>query len=183
MSELFVNKKLYQLDETAVCALVERYRAPLTYFATGYLGDVIAAEDAVSEAIIKLLIKKPSLRNERALKSYLYIATKNAAIDLLRKRKKERVYFENALRLTPTEIEYIDEQLCITDEQRTIASALRMLPCNYRQVLYFYYFEELSISEICSILKKHKKQIYNLLARAKTALFEILNKEGLHDEV
>lgn len=183
MSKLFTNKILYALDESAVYALVERYRAPLTYFATGYLGDVVAAEDAVSEAIVKLLIKKPALENERTLKSYLYIATKNAAIDLLRKRKRERAYFESALRLTATEIDYIDEKLCTTDQQRAIASALRLLPCNYRQVLYFYYFEELSISDICKILKKHKKQIYNLLARAKTALSEILKKEGFDDDV
>lgn len=182
VSDLF-SKKLYKLGATAVNALVERYRAPLTYFAAGYLGDVFTAEDAVSEAIAKLLVKKPTLRNEHALKTYLYTATKNAAIDILRKRKREKSYFENAARLTIAETEYIDEKLCATDDQRRLVSALRLLSGEYRQILYFYYFEALSVSEICKILGKSKKQVYNLHARAKTALSEILKKEGVNDEI
>ena len=42
-----------------------------------------------------------------------------------------------------------------------------------------HYIEGFSVQQICTILGKSSKQIYNLLARAKTALKEILIKEGM----
>ena len=182
MSDLS-RKKLYKLDEKSVLELIERYRAPLLYFVTGFLGEVAEAEDVVSETVVKLLVKKPLLRNEYALKTYLYTTAKHFAIDRLRKRKREKGYLERAVRLADAEIDYIDEHIGTTEEKLLIAAALRALAPEYRQVLYFYYFEDLSIAEICKILGKSKKQIYNLLARAKAALSVILTKEGIRDEI
>ena len=182
MSDLS-RKQLYRLDETAVEGLLERYRAPLLYFVTGFLGEIADAEDVVSETIVKLLVKKPLLYSEKGLKTYLYTTAKHLAIDYLRKRKREKNYVENAARLTESEIVYIDEQIGNTEEQQLLAVALRSLSPEYRQVLYFSYFEDLSISEICKILGKCKKQIYNLLARAKATLSTILTKEGIRDEI
>lgn len=70
-----------------------------------------------------------------------------------------------------------------TEEKQTLLSALRLLTSDYRQVLYFYYFEDLSIAQICKILHKNKKQICNLLARAKTALSTIITEGGTGDEI
>lgn len=98
MSKL-TPKKLYTLDETAVAELVERYRAPLLFFVTGFLGDVAEAEDAVSDTIVNLLLRKPILRNEAALKTYLYKTAKHIAVDKLRKRKREKRYLQSAARL------------------------------------------------------------------------------------
>lgn len=177
------RKQLYRLNEHAVEELVERYRIPLLYFVTGFLGDFADAEDVVSETIIKLLVKKPIIRNENGLKAYLYTTAKNLAIDRLRKRKREKQYFEKAIRLAEAEIDYIDERLGRTEEEQRLAAALRSLSPEYRQVLYLSYFEELSVAELCKILGKSKKQIYNLLARAKAALSQILEKEDTQDEI
>jgi DNA-directed RNA polymerase specialized sigma24 family protein len=49
-------------------------------------------------------------------------------------------------------------------------------------VLLLHYIERFSVQQICTILGKSSKQIYNLLARAKTALKEILIKEGISHE-
>ena len=179
----FSRKQLYRLDESTVLELIERYRAPLLYFVTGFLGEVAEAEDVVSETVVKLLVKKPLLHSESALKTYLYKTAKNLAIDRLRKRKREKQYLETAVRLAESGIAYIDEKLGTTEEKQLLVACLRTLPSEYRQVLYFYYFEDLSISEICKVLGKSKKQVYNLLARAKAALSVILTKEGICDEI
>ena len=179
----FFEKKLYSLDEASVTDLVERYRAPLVYFATGYLGDIAAAEDVVSDAVVRLLVKKPRLHDEAALKSYLYTSTKRAAIDFLRKSKREKNHKENVIRLAETEILYIDERIGTSERRRILLGALRALDSEYREVLHLRYFEELSVEEIAKIVKGNKKQIYNRLARAKGALKSILEKEGVCDEI
>ena len=86
-------------------------------------------------------------------------------------------------RLAKTDIDYIDENMGDTEEKRRLAAALRTLPSQYRQVLHLSFFEELPVSEICKILGKSKKQIYNLLARAKATLSEKLKKEDTQDEI
>ena len=177
------REQLYRLDEKAVEELVERYRIPLLYFITGFLGELTDAEDVVSETIVKLLVKKPLLRNEKALKTYLYTTAKHFAVDRLRKRKREKQYLENATWLAKTDIAYIDETLCDTEDKRQLAKALRSLTPEYRQILHLSYFEDLSIPEICKILGKNKKQIYNLLARARAALAEIIEKEDSQNEI
>ena len=177
----FSRKQLYRLDEAALLETVERYRAPLLYFITGYMGNVTDAEDVVSETLVRLLTKKPLLKSEQTLKTYLYKTAKHLAIDRLRKAKREKAFLEESL--AKRDIAYIDEAMAKTEEKLALAAALRLLPADYRQVLYFYYFEDLSILEICKILGKNKKQIYNLLARAKAALSTILNKEDAEDEI
>ncbi len=177
MSVTLTEIKLYTLDPAAVEKLVARYRAPLEYFAMTFVGDSALAEDVVSEAIVKLLIKKPSLKDERALKTYLYTATKHVAIDLLRKRKREKKRLEEEKRLALADIRYIEETVVKNEEQKKVLTALKSLPVEYRQALYLQFFEGFSVDEICAVTGKKKKQAYNVLARAKTALAAILKKE------
>ena len=183
MSKILSTKQLYRLDEGAVLELVEQYRIPLLYFVTGFTRNTADAEDIVSETLIKLLTKKPLLKSEQALKTYLYNTARNIAVDKLREQKRERAYITQSTAQAEREIAYIDETLSETEDKQMLASALRSLPPDYRQVLYFYYFEDLTITEICKVLGKNKKQIYNLLARAKDALATILKKEEATNEI
>ena len=61
---------------------------------------------------------------------------------------------------------------------------MQALPENYRQVLQLSFFDGFAIGDICGIMKKSAKQVYNLLARAKVALKELLEKEGItHEDI
>lgn len=56
------------------------------------------------------------------------------------------------------------------------------MPENYRDVLYLTYYRGFSADEVKRAIGKSKKQVYNLLARSKTALKQILVKEGITHE-
>ncbi len=56
--------------------------------------------------------------------------------------------------------------------------ALEELQPDYKQVLYLIYFEEMTIDEAGMIMKKSKKQTYNLVHRGKQALKEKLKNMG-----
>jgi len=60
--------------------------------------------------------------------------------------------------------------------------AIVCLPEQYRGVLNLAYFDGFSVSEISKIMKRSRKQVYNLLARAKSSLKEILVREGVSYE-
>ena len=56
---------------------------------------------------------------------------------------------------------------------RYIAGGFRFVFANVSNVVPF------SLAEICKILGKSKKQVYNLMERAKTSLAKLLKKEGV----
>ena len=59
---------------------------------------------------------------------------------------------------------------------------MEKLPGDYREILYLRYFEELSPEEIARVTGRRKKQVYNLLARGRVAMKEILTAEDADDE-
>ena len=55
---------------------------------------------------------------------------------------------------------------------------MKNLSYEYRQVLFLVYFEDFSNEQVATIMKKSKRQIENLIYRAKKSLKQWLEKEG-----
>ena len=72
----------------------------------------------------------------------------------------------------------------LKEEQKILLhKALQNLNPDYRQVIYLVFFENFSNSETAKIMHKTKRQIENLLYRAKQSLKSELEKEGFEYEV
>ena len=71
------------------------------------------------------------------------------------------------------------EELVLADERKCMVNAaLAQLGEEMRLVIHLTYFEQLSADDTAKILKKNRKQVYNLLYRAKNILRTILGEEG-----
>jgi RNA polymerase sigma-70 factor (ECF subfamily) len=71
------------------------------------------------------------------------------------------------------------EELVLTDERkRAVNGALAQLPEQMRTAVHLIYFEDLSYEEAARVMKKNRKQVDNLLYRAKKELRIILGKDG-----
>jgi len=174
-------KDFYRQKEDAVLELVTKHRYPLIYFIIGYVKNYTVAEDIAGEAFVKLMIHKHKIKNCSLFKTYLFAIAKNLSLDYLRKNKREKEYIsQNSLseeeNLNPEDV------LCQNEKQREIIKCIEKLKDDYRSVLYLHYFEKLDISNISKIMKKNKKQIYNLLLRSKKALEPLLQEEGINYE-
>ena len=64
------------------------------------------------------------------------------------------------------------------EDARTVRECMDRLNNDYRTVLYLVYFEEVDGDGAAKIMGKSKKQLANLLYRAKQALKTELEKEG-----
>ena len=62
--------------------------------------------------------------------------------------------------------------------QRKNEKAMKKLNPEYAQELYLIYFEDFDHDETAKIMNKNKRQIINLVCRAKNALKKELEKEG-----
>ncbi len=166
-------------DEGAFRDLVELHFDGLLFFVHSYVRDLDTAEDIVLDVFTQLVVHKNRFRFGHSLKTYLYMMARSRALDHIKHRDKLQL-----TELTP-ELPIADhepgpeEALISEEEKRALYRALSQLEENQRQVLHLVYFRDLTCEEATKVLKKSRKQIYNLLYRGKEALRTILAKEEL----
>lgn len=165
-----------QGDKNALEDLVREYGDRLVRFSYCILGDPYAAEDVMEDTFAALIVKKKGFVGDAKFSTYLFQIARNRCMDVLRRRKKLQplplfdvgTFFESS----DPEAETID-----AEEKEQLYKALRTLPEDYQTVLDLVYFEGFSIEQTAEILHKNKKQVYNLLSRAKSQLRTLLEKE------
>ena len=166
-------------DNRGLEALVRAYSDPLVRFAYCFVRDSAVAEDVMEDAFATLVFKRKHFHESENLRAYLYKIVRNKCVDYLRARKK-RIPLDDVESVLPDMDGEAD--LVRRENARLVYVCMQKLPPQYAETLYLSYFEGYSIEALCKILKRTKKQIYNLLSRAKTSLKELLIKEGISHE-
>lgn len=154
--------------------LYRTYRVLMLYRAREILHDNYWAEDAVSEAFIKIAknIQKIHAVDSAETKHFVLIITERAAIDLYHKRKNHAE--------VPLE-EVLDEPIYdrASRELSPLAAAIVKLPVNYRQVILLKFSEGYSNREIAAMLGYSISKVEKLISRGKKKLQHHLQEEGM----
>ena len=165
-------------DDDGLVRIVKEYRDGLTLYLTGITGNASLAEEAMEEAFFRLAAKRPRFHGKSSFRTWLYAIGRNAALDLLRRRRRlADEPLESFSSLSDTEAE-LEATYLRSEERIRHHRAIRRLHPSYAQVLYLVYFEGMSNGEAAAVMKKTKRQIENLLSRARKALKNELLKEG-----
>ena len=162
-------------DGRALEQLVALFSDMLVRFACRITNDPAAAEDIAEDAFVALIFKKKQFANDAALRAYLFRTVRNKCYDYLRFKKRLVSLDENVISDVISDLE-------ARDRDRALYAALGELHGPYRDAVYLVYLEGLSAEECARVLKRTKKQVYNLLARGKAALKVRLEKEGISYE-
>lgn len=169
--------RFLQGDKKSFERIVELYSDSLVNFSYGFLRDRAAAEDVMMDTFVSIIVKKRKFRQESAFKTYLFRTARNKSVDYLRRKKhvlpSEYVDGADGIAVADPESDFLRDE-----RKRQLFAAMKRLPEQYDAVLYLVYLESFSVEETGMVLGKSTKQIYNLLARAKASLKEILSKEG-----
>lgn len=165
-------------DESAFDEIMKEYFDKLIFFIDRYVHDIAAAEDIAIDAFSDLVVHRHRYNFKVTLKTYLFMIGRSRALNYIKHRNK----------LSMVELSEADytvvwqgspEDSIIADERRqTVNAALEQLPEDMRAAVHLIYFENLSYEEAARVMKKNKKQVDNLLYRAKNALRAILGEEG-----
>ena len=166
-------------DKNRIERLVVMHSDELVRYAYCYVKNSAVAEDIMEDAFASLLVKWKRFSERDNLRAYLYKITRNKCLDYLRLHKRQAPLndYENVLVAKDLFHDVMHEE-----RNRTLYKCIQNLPSQYAEVLYLIYINECIVEEVCELLKKSKKQVYNLLSRAKTALKELLKKEGISYE-
>jgi len=140
--------------------------------ALNFFGNTYDAEDAVQEVMLKLYTSGKSgkrFESEEHLRFWLIRVTVNFCKNELRSaRRRKHVAFEDLAE--PVMFEYRGES--------ELYGAVMSLPEAYRSALYLFYYEELSVKEIATLLKLSETAVTTRLSRARSQLKLILTTEA-----
>lgn len=173
-------RRYLQGDGHALEELVRTYGDGLYRYALYYVKNAQTAEDITEDVFVTLIVKRKKFAENAPFKAYLYRIARNKCYDRLRsKTRLEQPLddYENMLKSDPER--QIDER----EQSERLSACMRELPPQYRDVLRLVYIEGFTQEETRTILGKSRKQLYNLLERAKRSLKTILEKEGISHEL
>ncbi len=169
-------------DDEGLTNIIRDYKDGLILYLNKYVNNIYTAEELMQETFFKIAVKRPKFKGEHSFKSWLYTIGRNVAIDHIRHNSSHTVSsIDDMTNYLKDESDF--EKECIKDERKLIVhKAMSSLNAEYKQVLWLVYFEEFSNLEAALVMKKNKKQIENLIFRAKASLRNILEKEGFEYE-
>lgn len=164
-------------DAEAFRVLVETYQTQVYRLALRICGES-GAEDAAQEAFLSAWRALPRFRGECQFSTWLYRLTANAAVDYLRREKKQRTDGDIAeldpMDDSPTPQERAEQ----SDTRQRVQAALAQLTREHREILLLRYMQELDYGEIAAALGISEGTVKSRISRAKGRLREILARDG-----
>lgn len=158
-------EKVRNGDIAAFETLFIRMNRILIKFAYQFLQDDELAENVVQDVFFAVYKNRKQLDPSSNIKTYLFTATKNHAFTILRKNKYERNYRQNHLGII-RRAGNTDEQLLYNDLKVAFYNAINELPEKCRLVFSMNRIDDLSYSEIASILNLSRKTVETHMRRA-----------------
>jgi RNA polymerase sigma-70 factor (ECF subfamily) len=145
--------------------VIEKYSDMLIRISFTYMKNFSDAEDIAQEVFLKLMEKEPEFQNEEHEKAWLIRAVINCSKNRLKSSwfRKTLPLLEDRYEFTPKETEVMEEVL--------------KLPAKYKSVIYLFYYEGYSISEIAGMLKQKESTVGSQLHRARGLLKSRLEED------
>ncbi len=170
------SRRFLNGDEAGFDALIKEYFNSLVFFINRYVKDNNAAEDIAIDTFSDLIVHKGRYNFKVSFKTYLFMIGRSRALNYIKRRN--RIKFEE-LNESVSDNNDILESVIKNETAVKVNNALKELPEEMRIAVHLVYFEELSYSETAQVMGKNKKQVDNLLYRAKEKLRSVLGREEL----
>ncbi len=167
-------------DTAGFNELIEMYHDPLIYFINGFIHNTSVSEEIAEDAFAELIIHKNRFSFRSSFKTYLFSIARNKAVDYIRHISRRAALAENDGDIDGGKS--LEARMLQDERARELHIALERINPEYAALLRLIYFEDMSAQEAGKVLGKGKRQIQNLLYRAKTSLKNAMEKEGFSYE-
>lgn len=153
-------------DRRALDQVYQRFYRPLAYFAYQLTNNMQQSEDIAAVSLIKIWERRQDFNELKSIKSFLYTASKNAALDYL-KAQKVRANASASLR---HDIEENEDQINAFQVEaellQHIYDSIGALPAKARQVFTMIYIDGLTVEAIAERLNMPVQTVRNNKSRA-----------------
>jgi RNA polymerase sigma-70 factor (ECF subfamily) len=158
-------------DHEAFHELVSAHKSKIYSIAYAYLKDHADSLDAIQEATCRAYIKLAKLKEPRYFQTWFIRILIRVCIDE-QKRKRRSIPLSDLP-------EPLAAELALDDKIR-LEMAVGLLPPNLRHIIILKYYEDMTLSEIASLLEKPEGTVKTRLNKALNQLRTAYRKEGEH---
>lgn len=160
--------------EVDIDAIVAKYRPVVSFRVKKSIGvQTPDWEDIVNEIMINVVekLKKGEFRGDSSIGTFIYTITSRRIIDFIRKKSK-------VLKHAPEPNPYLSPQEHIEDRERAqwIANSIEKLKPKYKEVLFLYYYKELSREEVAKKLNISPRRVSERVNYAQKLLKKIMKE-------
>lgn len=160
------NRIALQSDEQAYEELFRYFYPSLYQFALSFVKTGHLAEEVVSDVFIRIWQKRSALARIHDLKLYLFISTKNTALNYLRQQKRD-ILLSDDYRVQLRSVYFDPEELLITAEMvNRIQQAINQLPPRCQLIFKLIKDDGLKYKEVAELLSLSLKTIENQMTLA-----------------
>ncbi len=155
-------------------AIISKYRPVVSFRVKKSIGvQTPDWEDIVNEIMINVVekLKKGEFRGESSIGTFIYTITSRRIIDFIRKKSK-------VLKHAPEPNPYLSPQEHIENRERAlwVAKSIEKLKPKYKEVLFLYYYQELSREEVAKKLKISPRRVSERVNYAQKLLKKIMKE-------
>jgi RNA polymerase sigma-70 factor (ECF subfamily) len=170
------NNNVMTIEET-----VRSYSDMLYRLALAKTGNSHDAQDVIQEVFLRLIRYEntgKTFKDEEHRKAWLIRVTINLSINTLRVMSKHDSEFDDSL-------DYISDNDEITrfETRSVVLPAVQSLDEKYRVIIHLFYYEDMTITEICKITDLPVNTVKSRLLRARNKLKEILKEVEFDEEL
>lgn len=149
--------------------IIDKYADMVYRIAVNEMGSREEAQDIFQEVFLRLVRCRDRIRDEAHLKAWLIRVTINCA------RKQQGSFWKRKVSFLEEKAERTDEEAMRSYESAEnadspVRQALQELPAIYRNVVYLFYYEEMSIAQIGRLLGEKESTVKSRLFRAREML-------------
>jgi RNA polymerase sigma-70 factor (ECF subfamily) len=154
--------------------VIKKYYAALLNFTIGFTKERESAEELVQDVFVNVWSKKDYLNIDISLRAYLYRATRNHALNYVKRRQFE---FDYQKRLADTITPYkneVDDQYHFNEVETALNEAIEALPEKRREIFKMSRYEDLTYKEISDALEVPVRTVHYQIGLALKELREKL---------
>ncbi len=166
-----------EADQSGLAEIIREYRDGLILYLNSFVGNIHTAEELAEDTFVLLGTKKPRDKGRGSFKTWLYTIGRNIAINYLKKNsKRNEISIDDCVELKSQE--NLEENYIKEERKITVHKAMKKLKPEYQQILWLVYFEDFSLKEAATVMKKSVHNAETLVYRARKALKTQLETEG-----
>ncbi len=163
------------------------YRKQMTSYALTFFNNEADAEDVVEDVFLKIAQKYwdtvRKIENSVDLRNYLLKATKHTAINQINSSKKENVSLDTVLEYNLEGEKNLSDDsflecICTKFDYEEVLGAINSLDGKYRDVLYYHFVLDMTVSETSKLLEQPLTTTKKQLVRGKKILMHLLDRKG-----
>lgn len=177
-------------DRRSFEVLYNSYRKQMLSVARSVLSNDSEAEDIVHDVFVKIASKHmatiKTLPKEEDVRNYLLKATKNTALNHIKKRSRDSLSLNTVLEFNAgsttalTDEQFLEIVFAKLEHEKLI-NALCALDLKYREVIYYHFVLEMPVPKVAEVLNRKSGTVKMQLVRGKKLLLSQLGYDGESD--